>query len=348
MAKDLPKFINKRTIGYTIYMIIIMLFFVYAGHLFQQFEPNPQPLVAEESKITVNSDGVNLRSEASLDSEVVYQANGNEELTLLGYDGYFYHIKTTDGTQGYAVNWLVSSESNQLANYAKLAQKHLIIKNPPTIIVDAGHGGKDPGAISEQNLYEKEVTLSTAQSLTTKLENIGINVINTRSDDSSVSLDDRTAIANENAADYFFSIHYDASETSTDSGTTTYFYNEDESYRLAEMINPYIIEYLPLSNNGIRFGDYEVIRETEMPGLLFELGYMSNTSDVAAFSDPVYQDKASQAIFDAFITKLWVEYFPTVPATYQHYTTGILIILAITSIIFYALHYMKYKYNQPE
>lgn len=331
----------SHLMGFVINMTVVILAFALAGQLFGAFNPTPEQLVQTEAKLTVSASEGKIRSEPTTDATVIRDTAIDEELTLLGYDQFFYHVRTQDGTEGYIANWLVDSNSTQLSDLAHLAKLHMP-QLEKKIAIDAGHGGEDPGAITD-SLYEKDITLSTAAFLQEKFKQAGAEVVMTRTDDTYISLEERTQIANGAQADYFFSIHYDASETEGDSGTTTYFYDEASSLALAETINPQLIEHLPLANNGIRFGDYQVIRDTTMPGLLFELGYMSNQEDVKAFSQSDYHDQAAQAIFDGLFTKFWQAYYPTVPALYQQYANRFIVLLVFVTIGYFSYHYWRYR-----
>lgn len=97
---------------------------------------------------------------------------------------------------------------------------------PITVVIDPGHGGKDPGAIGYKGLQEKDVVLRVAKKLETKLkENKKCRVIMTRANDVFIPLEERTAIANAKKADLFISIHANASFNRERSGIETYFLN---------------------------------------------------------------------------------------------------------------------------
>src|SRR5699024_6183056 len=136
-----------------------------------------------------------------------------------------------------------------------------------------GHGGIDPGAVTD-GLYEKEVTLQTALTVKERLEAAGVNVILTRDDDSDVALADIPYTANQANADLLISFHYDAIESTGASGTTAYYYGDD-SIPVAQEIQAQLMEQLPLESNGVKSGDFQVIRELAGEGVLLELGYMS-------------------------------------------------------------------------
>lgn len=93
------------------------------------------------------------------------------------------------------------------------------------IVIDAGHGGKDPGAIGKGGLKEKDVVLKIANGLRESLASLGAEIIMTRSDDTFIPLEERAAIANTKEADIFISVHANASFNRRASGVETYFLN---------------------------------------------------------------------------------------------------------------------------
>jgi N-acetylmuramoyl-L-alanine amidase len=109
------------------------------------------------------------------------------------------------------------------------------------IVLDPGHGGKDPGAIGPGGLAEKDVVLSIAKKLALKLKNeMGIEVVLTRKDDRFVALEDRTALANAEDADLFLSLHMNASPNGDARGIETYYLDnttDEAAIRLAAREN---------------------------------------------------------------------------------------------------------------
>lgn len=104
------------------------------------------------------------------------------------------------------------------------------------IVVDPGHGGKDPGAIGQRGLQEKDVVLSIGLILAKKLrEDLGIDVVMTRSTDVFIELQERTAIANQVGADLFVSIHANASLNRSTSGVETYYLNLAKTEKAAQL-----------------------------------------------------------------------------------------------------------------
>ena len=114
-------------------------------------------------------------------------------------------------------------------------------KPSPTIIIDPGHGGKDPGAISKAKIREKDLVLSIAKKLGQALKKkLGANVFYTRSDDRFITLGDRDRIANKRSCDMFLSVHANASKNSKAEGVEIYYLNkasDEASSRLAAREN---------------------------------------------------------------------------------------------------------------
>jgi N-acetylmuramoyl-L-alanine amidase len=102
-----------------------------------------------------------------------------------------------------------------------------------TIVIDPGHGGKEVGAVGPNGLLEKDVTLEVSRKLASALERLGTRVVLTRDDDSVVSLDQRTAIANQYKADLFLSVHMNAAVVKGAKGSETYFLSLEASDDLA-------------------------------------------------------------------------------------------------------------------
>jgi len=104
------------------------------------------------------------------------------------------------------------------------------------IVVDAGHGGKDPGAIGPHNVYEKNVTLKMAKALAKAIrQQLGVKVLLTRSDDRFLKLRERTEYANQVGADLFISLHANATANGKASGVETYFLNLSKNNQAAEV-----------------------------------------------------------------------------------------------------------------
>lgn len=254
------------------------------------------PTTASNKKILVTRlNGTPINQEADANSRVVETLSSGTIIDYQDRQGDYYRITLKDGSTGYLGYWLVST------NFPSIESDSTIPSSlaTATIVIDAGHGGDDPGAVVDfSSVHEKDLTLSTANKLKSLLEAVGTKVIMTRSDDSSVSLINRAEIANAADADIFISIHYDASETDSLSGTTTYYYNQNNR-SLANTINKYLAMRLRLPNNGYYFENYAVLRENSQPAVLLELGYINNRSDNSIISTPSYQEDVATAILEA-------------------------------------------------
>lgn len=167
------------------------------------------------------------------------------------------------------------------------------------VVIDAGHGGKDPGGISLNKHNEKDFTLATVLKVAELLKNEpNIAFVLTRSDDSYPTLQQRAKIANDLKADLFLSIHANsipAGSTSNPSGFETY-YSRPESLQFATTVHKYLIPASGLSDRGIRKSSLYVTRETKMPAILLECGYLSNANDEAQLYSADYQQRIAAAV----------------------------------------------------
>ena len=168
-----------------------------------------------------------------------------------------------------------------------------------TIAIDAGHGGHDPGAIGVNNLREKELNLSVALKVETRLKQKGIQVIMTRRDDTFLSLDERVSKAVNSYADTFVSIHANSASASA-SGTETYYSTAatraDNSKQLATFIQNRLYPALGTQNRGVKSQTFRVIHANPLPAALVELGFITNTSDGSKLASEEYRNKAAEAI----------------------------------------------------
>ena len=167
------------------------------------------------------------------------------------------------------------------------------------IVIDAGHGGKDPGATSSLGFYEKTVNLAVARRVAYLLRQRGVRVEMTRTGDYFIELEDRAAIANRLNADLFVSIHSDSSPKSSRRGFTLYVANGASwaSRRAAGALED-AMSGTGLSSHGMRKANYHVLVETSGPAVLVEMGYLSNSREAALLRDSAFQDRMAEAIAD--------------------------------------------------
>jgi N-acetylmuramoyl-L-alanine amidase len=171
------------------------------------------------------------------------------------------------------------------------------------IVVDAGHGGSDGGA-KTGGVYEKNLTLAISKLTAAELTKQGATVLMTRRSDSAVALTARADLANRNDADLFVSIHINSNgkANSTSGGITFYHKGSQVGKLLAECIQREIAKVSGLPNMGvwsdgrIYQNGFSVLRNTRMPGVLIELGFINHSKDRKRMITQDFQTKISQAI----------------------------------------------------
>ncbi len=166
----------------------------------------------------------------------------------------------------------------------------LLSTGDPLIIIDPGHGGDDPGAISWNRQYEEEdITLTAAFMLQKQLHSLGYRAILTRRKDCNMPLKKRTNIANANNATIFVSIHCNSSYNIKAKGVEVYYFPKStRSRRLAQAILGKIIHYTKTRSRGIKTAHFTVLQYTKMPAVLVELGFLSSPEDLDRLNDPEY------------------------------------------------------------
>lgn len=204
------------------------------------------------------------------------------------------------------------------------------------VIIDAGHGGKDPGAIGRSGLREKDVVLDIAKILKRELTAMGINVILTRSEDRFISLAQRADIANSTECDFFISIHANASRSRWAAGVEVFYLSEtaDDSARsynasrnydisaretysgqnteailwdlkftenrrqaisLARAVCSALSAHLSQKNRGSKPAKFFVLK-TNVPAILIEVGFLSNTGEERQLREYAYREKIAAGI----------------------------------------------------
>ena len=166
-----------------------------------------------------------------------------------------------------------------------------------TIVVDPGHGGRDPGAIAVSGTYEKEINLSVASKLAALLGRKGHQVTMTRQGDRFIELESRAAVANRCGADLFVSVHADSAPDPSAQGFTVYI--ADTASRKSQQVAQAIVRAMKttgLQSRGVRRADYRVLVTTRGPAVLIELGYLSNFREAQKLQDSAFQNRLAVAI----------------------------------------------------
>lgn len=163
------------------------------------------------------------------------------------------------------------------------------------VTIDAGHGGRDPGAIGPSGLHEKEVVLDIAQRLRELLVASGVRVVMTRETDMFVELADRPRIARQQGATAFVSIHANASTRPGANGSETY-YLTPQSLVLAQMMQDELGRIPGLPNRGVKTANFLVLRDSDVPAVLVEVAYLSNSEEESKLRTPAFRQRLAEAV----------------------------------------------------
>lgn len=178
-----------------------------------------------------------------------------------------------------------------------------------TVMIDPGHGGKDPGAIGIDGVHEKDITLAIAQMVYLKaLSHSDLRIVLSRRDDEYIYPTDRVLEANRIGADLYVSIHANAFSSSSVSGVETLVHEtqarESTSYRLAEVLQRHVVSATGAVDRGVKWAPL-FIRRAEMPAALVEVGFVTNRLESKRLQNLSYQSTLADAILDAILEFLY-------------------------------------------
>jgi len=168
-----------------------------------------------------------------------------------------------------------------------------------TVVIDPGHGGHDKGGQWGQ-VYEKHLALDTATRLEGYLKQRGIRTVMTRRSDYFVTLPGRVAIANRFRNAIFVSVHYNYTWKPDASGLETYYYNGN-SAGLAQCVHNGMLSRVRAVNRGVKSARYYVIRNTQIPAILVECGFVSNAGERSRMKNAWYRDGLARGIADGIL-----------------------------------------------
>lgn len=219
------------------------------------------------------------------------------------------------------------------------------------IVVDAGHGGKDPGAIGVGGVKEKDINLDIASRLARNLRQAGVEVIQTRGKDHFIELSERTVMASKPGVDLFLSIHSNATKSRSACGIEVYYvgplnmedkcgsqrlqnerklcsllnmrkgsrnvkgivtdmlyaYKVEDSPRLAEAISRGLSQALGQVSRGSKTARYYVLRNTLVPAILVEVGFISNSREAVQLKSGAYRQKIADAITKSLMRYVYAQ-----------------------------------------
>ena len=187
------------------------------------------------------------------------------------------------------------------------------------IFLDPGHGGSDSGAF-ENGVKEKDLTLSVYNKVSSRLASLGYTVLTSRNTDKDVGLVSRADQANKSNADIFLSIHFNAGGRGTAYGIETYYYKPEAGYtpainkenhnnperieksrKLANKIQQNLLYKTGAYDRGVKRASLAVLRETSIPSILVELGFIDNQEEVNKIKTNEYQEKLADGIVDGIV-----------------------------------------------
>lgn len=169
-----------------------------------------------------------------------------------------------------------------------------------TVVVDAGHGGKDSGAWRRHGPPEKVVALDVALRVNQKLRESQLNTVMTRTNDVFIPLDDRVALGNQQKNSIFVSIHFNDSRRRAVEGVETYYYSP-YAFDLGSKIERSLLTLPGTVNRGVHTARFRVLRNAQYPSVLVECGYLSNRSEARDAADASYREQLADKIAEAIV-----------------------------------------------
>ena len=250
----------------------------------------PSPNVLEVSLpglVTSLPDGFNLGSNLVRSTEIRYE-NGGSILKL--------ELTRAMGAEVWTTSAGIQIQLTPPVLSGSLAGK--------LIVIDAGHGGHD-GGCHAGGVYEKDLTLAIATEVSSQLAAAGATVLMTRKGDTYPTLDERCQLANKSKADFFISIHINApgKGKASPSGTQTYHrMNKPMSLLLAECVHRELMKATGMPNQGYKSdrvlykGGLKVLRDTTMPAILIECGFITHPNDRSKMQQKSYRQSVGSSI----------------------------------------------------
>ena len=355
---------NRSRPAFIVFLLILMLNSAFgAPTTGVQSTKNKATVVQQESAKETKIQGIRFT-----ENQIIFDIDGNMPEKLVTYDPagriLFIEFTKTNFTEkskkikifGDCIEKIetVSFEGNVdffITLKKDMEYKEMILSNPAryviefkkaeevkkfTVVIDPGHGGKDPGAIGYNGIKEKDIVLTVSKLIKAKLEN-DFNTIITRDDDFFIELAERAEIGNRAKADLFVSIHANAINKSSTKGIEVFYYSKKESayakaiaafensvdekfgvntsytdfivsdifYHINQeksaKLSSVVLEDLLKNTDGVRRGtfgaNFAVLRGSKSPAILIELGFVTNPEEALKLTDPEYQEKLADAIY---------------------------------------------------
>jgi N-acetylmuramoyl-L-alanine amidase len=263
----------------------------------------PHRIVVDFKNTLNNLSNFNLIEKSSLIKDIRssnYQLEGEDVTRLVFELNKYYSHKVKSYQSGKGIKIALAKEflSKEMKQEQKIGSYF--------IVVDAGHGGFDPGAIGVNGFEEKIPNLAIAREIAGLLADKKHKVLLTRSSDKFLSLQQRVKFANNKNADLFVSIHANSFNNSQTGGVETY-YNQsinNQNRLLAEKIHDKLGRNLGIYDRGIKESNFYVIKYTNMPSALIEVAFLSNLREEKLLKSQDFQHKAAALIVDGILDYL--------------------------------------------
>ena len=260
------------------------------------------------------------------------EISAENKVPTRGYANGVYYVDSKPANWWYddGQAWYFFQNGRKLTGYGKdnaglhyfVNGKYAVDKDKNTkrsIFLDPGHGGSDPGAISG-GVREKDLTLSVYNKVSSKLASLGYTVLTSRNVDKDVDLVDRADQANKANADMLLSIHFNAGGRGIARGIETYYYQAtadrvpkinkenhnnaerlERSRKLANKVQQNLLYQTGANDRGVKRASFTVLRETSIPSILVELGFIDNPEERNKIKTDEYQERLANGIVDGIV-----------------------------------------------
>jgi N-acetylmuramoyl-L-alanine amidase len=312
----LPKPINSPTPIFSTPAVIEKLSFSSTGQLVitanqpvnyqSSFDPTSGTynLKVANAKISPNLQRPSLAANSPIERIRLSQVSNSVEIGIKTVAGW--QVRESQRMTNQQIQLQVSLNSVSPNNQTPLPNSNPVTQNPQNtgdrrrgvIFVDAGHGGRDPGAVSN-GIQEKDVVLPISLKLGQALQSMGYTVYYTRTNDVEIDLEPRVAASERVNADVFVSIHANALAPGNSgiSGIETYHSRTSTvGKELASYVHSQIIAGTGATDRSVRGAGFYVIAKTSMPAILVETGYVTNPTEARNLNSPNYQKQMADAI----------------------------------------------------
>lgn len=252
--------------------------------------------VAGQAQARITASLVNQRSGPGTTFPVVTTHPRGQAIAVSGLSGEWVKVSAAGGA-GYILGNLLSFSFAPADGAADLPEAPTATDlSGFTVVIDPGHGGRDPGAIAASGLRESDVNLTMSHQLRVRLEAAGARVIMTRTTDVGLTLAERVAFGNESGAHLFVSVHNNAHTNPQISGTQTFYGVTEGSFALALGVHRRLVA-LGLNDRAVLTANFAVLQRTTVPAILIETAFLSNPQNAALLAQESFIDRAVEAHF---------------------------------------------------